>query len=149
MCTLAEIVETDDGTSAGAVIGGIAPQFASLLPATEGDPNPVQDHLDLAIELGDLKAAKDRLRGLRAEREQLTRRLNECGRTLPTAEELMPANVHVIHRGSTLALAAATMAELKIHRLIAIDDGGVAVGMLSSLDVMYWLAERAGYVLED
>lgn len=66
-----------------------------------------------------------------------------------TAEELMPANVHMIHRGSTLALAAATMVELKTHRLIAIDDGGTAVGMLSSLDVMCWLAERAGYVLED
>jgi hypothetical protein len=51
MCTTADVVKTDDGTNAGSVIGGVAPQFVSLLPDIEGDPNIVQEHVDCAIEL--------------------------------------------------------------------------------------------------
>lgn len=46
--------------------------------------------LDLAIELGDMDAAKDRLRNLKAERERVARQHAEARMTLPTAEELMP-----------------------------------------------------------
>jgi hypothetical protein len=48
---MADVVKTDDGTASGAVVGGIAPQFRSLLPAVDGDPNPVQAHIDIAISL--------------------------------------------------------------------------------------------------
>ena len=51
MCTTAEIVATDTGLPDGAVIGGVAPQFVSLLPLVEGDPNQIQNHLDFAIEI--------------------------------------------------------------------------------------------------
>lgn len=51
MCTVDAIVKTDDGTNAGNVIAGIAPQFAPLLPAVVGDPTIIQDHVDCAVEL--------------------------------------------------------------------------------------------------
>jgi hypothetical protein len=46
--------------------------------------------LDLAIELGDLGEAKEKLRGLRAERERVAGELARARVDLPTAEELMP-----------------------------------------------------------
>lgn len=46
--------------------------------------------LDLAIELGDLAEAKERLRGLRAERERLAGELARARVALPNAEELRP-----------------------------------------------------------
>lgn len=46
--------------------------------------------LDLAIELGDMEAAKARLRELRAEREIVARQHADSRMTLPTREELMP-----------------------------------------------------------
>ena len=46
--------------------------------------------LDLAIELGDLVEAKDRLRALRADRERVAGELGRTRVQLPTAEELLP-----------------------------------------------------------
>ena len=46
--------------------------------------------IDLAIELGDMQAAKERLRDLRSEREKVARQLSQMCTDLPTAEELMP-----------------------------------------------------------
>jgi hypothetical protein len=46
--------------------------------------------LDLAIELGDLDEAKERLRTLRSERERVSGELARARVDLPTAEELMP-----------------------------------------------------------
>lgn len=51
MCTVAEIVRTDDGLPTGTITGGIAPQFVSLLPPVVDDPNMIKEHVDMAIEL--------------------------------------------------------------------------------------------------
>jgi hypothetical protein len=50
----------------------------------------IERAIDLAIELGDMQAAKDRLRDLRSERERVARQLGQVRVDLPTAEELMP-----------------------------------------------------------
>ena len=50
----------------------------------------IETALDLAIELGDLGAAREKLRGLRAERERIAGELARVRVDLPTAEELMP-----------------------------------------------------------
>ena len=50
----------------------------------------IERALDLAIELGDMAAAKERLRALRVERESLAQRLDDAHRDLPTVEELLP-----------------------------------------------------------
>ena len=46
--------------------------------------------LDLAIELGDLDAAKERLRALRDERQRTAAELARCSLALPSVAELMP-----------------------------------------------------------
>jgi len=46
--------------------------------------------LDLAIEHGDVATVKDRLRELKADREQIARELARKRVALPTTEELMP-----------------------------------------------------------
>jgi DNA invertase Pin-like site-specific DNA recombinase len=50
----------------------------------------VERALDLAIELGDMPAAKERLHALRVERVSLAQRLDEAHQDLPTVEELLP-----------------------------------------------------------
>jgi site-specific DNA recombinase len=53
--------------------------------------------LDLAIEHGDLAAAKDRLRDLKAERERVARQNAQARMTLPSSEELMPLLREKLH----------------------------------------------------
>ena len=50
----------------------------------------IERALDLAIELGDLGAAKNRLRDLKDERAGLTQRLEESRFSIPSLDELMP-----------------------------------------------------------
>jgi len=50
----------------------------------------IERALDLAIELGDLGAAKEKLRGLRAERERAAGELARARTQLPTTAELLP-----------------------------------------------------------
>jgi len=50
----------------------------------------IERALDLAIELGDLGAAKEKLRGLRAERERVAGELARSRTKLPTTAELLP-----------------------------------------------------------
>jgi hypothetical protein len=68
--------------------------------------------LDLAIELGDLAEAKDRLRALRAERERKAGELDRARVDLPTAEELMPRL-----REKLGALEATLRADVALSRL--------------------------------
>jgi len=50
----------------------------------------IERALDLAVEVGDLGTAKERLRTPRVERERVTGELARTRLDLPTAEELMP-----------------------------------------------------------
>jgi len=66
-----------------------------------------------------------------------------------TAEEVMSSPVATIRQSAPLSLAAATMAKEGFHRLVVVDGSGIAVGILSSLDVLRWLANEAGFVIAD
>jgi CBS domain-containing protein len=57
---------------------------------------------------------------------------------------MMPV-VFAIADDTTIAAAAALMAGEGIHRLPVLDGTGAVVGILSTLDVVRWVAERAGY----
>ena len=50
----------------------------------------IERALNLAMELGEMDAAKERLRGLRAERERLAAELSHVPVALPSVEELKP-----------------------------------------------------------
>ena len=65
------------------------------------------------------------------------------------AEDVMSSPVTTIGRDSPLSLAAATMAHCGFHRLVVVDDDGTSVGILSSMDVLRWVAGQAGFVVAD
>jgi CBS domain-containing protein len=60
------------------------------------------------------------------------------------ADVMMPV-VFAIAEDTTIAAAAALMAGEGIHRVPVLDRNGAVVGILSTLDVVRWVAERAGY----
>ncbi len=68
--------------------------------------------LDLAAEVGDLEAAKAKLRELRGEREKIAGELAQAGRALPTLEELEP-----VVRARLRDLRAALTADVGLGRL--------------------------------
>jgi DNA repair exonuclease SbcCD ATPase subunit len=68
--------------------------------------------LDLAIELGDLVQAKDRLRTLRAERERVAGELARARVELPTAEELLPRLREMLRRIEATLRADAVLGRL-------------------------------------
>jgi CBS domain-containing protein len=57
---------------------------------------------------------------------------------------MMPV-VFAIAADTTIAAAAALMAGEGVHRLPVLDADGAVVGLLSTLDVVRWVANRAGY----
>jgi predicted transcriptional regulator len=48
---------------------------------------------------------------------------------------------------ASIARAAALMSFEGVHRVVIIDVSGVVVGVLSSLDILRWVAQSSGYVL--
>lgn len=65
------------------------------------------------------------------------------------AREVMSSPVTTIGEDSPLSLAAATMAHHGVHRLVVVDSEGTSVGILSSMDVLRWLAGQAGLLIAD
>ena len=57
-----------------------------------------------------------------------------------TVEEIMSPVVHCIRADRPIAVAASTMIERRIHRLIVVDDQLHVTGLLSVLDTLHALA---------
>lgn len=70
----------------------------------------------------------------------------EVARTAIVRDVMTPI-AFTLHENGTLSQAAALMAYEEIHRLPVTDQDGRVVGVLSSLDVLEWLAREDGYVL--
>jgi CBS domain-containing protein len=69
-----------------------------------------------------------------------------------TAADLMGVPPLTITPETTVCEAAKVMARLRVHHLLVVDDQGLLVGLLSSFDVVRWVAEgadRAGQSLAD
>jgi CBS domain-containing protein len=50
--------------------------------------------------------------------------------------------------GALVSQAAALMSLERVHRIPVVDPMGRVVGILSALDVLYWLACETGYVAQ-
>jgi CBS domain-containing protein len=61
--------------------------------------------------------------------------------------EVMTTLVFALAADASIARAAALMAYEGIHRVPVVSDDGRVVGLLSSLDVLRWLALASGYVV--
>ncbi len=62
-----------------------------------------------------------------------------------TVGDVMMPVVFAIAEDTTIAAASALMAGEGVHRLPVLDKEGAVVGILSTLDITRWVAERAGY----
>lgn len=63
------------------------------------------------------------------------------------AEDLMSRVSFTLNEGASVSQAAAIMAFESIHRIPVVDQWDRVIGIISSLDVMYWLACETGYVV--
>lgn len=58
------------------------------------------------------------------------------------ARRMMTASPVVVTEGASLADAARIMAEEHLHRVFVVDQRGAITGVLSSSDIVQWLANR-------
>lgn len=63
--------------------------------------------------------------------------------------EVMTPFVFTLPTDAPIARAAALMAHEGIHRLAVVSHDGTVVGVVTSSDVIRWVAQRAGYVVPD
>ncbi len=66
---------------------------------------------------------------------------------LATVADIMMPIVFAVPENATVAKAAALMAFEGVHRVPVVSSGGQVVGVLSSLDILRWLAEHAGWLI--
>jgi predicted transcriptional regulator len=64
-----------------------------------------------------------------------------------TARDIMQPISFSLPQNETLSRAAALMAFEGIHRILVLAPDGKVAGLVSSLDILRWLARRDGYVL--
>jgi CBS domain-containing protein len=64
-----------------------------------------------------------------------------------SVDDAMTKIAFTLHENASLSQAAALMVYEGIHRIPVTDQDGRVVGVLSSLDVLEWLAHQDGYVL--
>jgi CBS domain-containing protein len=68
-------------------------------------------------------------------------------RAPPRVREVMSHVVFTLHPDADVSRAAALMAYEGIHHVVVTSQEGLAVGIVSSLDVMRWVARQHGYVV--
>jgi CBS domain-containing protein len=66
-----------------------------------------------------------------------------------TARDIMTPVAFTLPAGAPISQAAALMAFEGIHRLPVVSQSGEVVGIVSSIDVLRWIAEREGYLLSN
>ena len=64
-----------------------------------------------------------------------------------TVADIMMPIVFAVPENATVAKAAALMVFEGVHRVPVVSSGGQVVGVLSSLDILRWLAEHAGWLV--
>jgi len=69
--------------------------------------------------------------------------------TPPRVADLMMPSAVTLEESTAISTAAALMATEHLHRIPVVDGQGTLVGILSSLDVLRWLARSDGYLVPD
>jgi CBS-domain-containing membrane protein len=64
-----------------------------------------------------------------------------------TVRDIMMPLSFTLPESAPIARAAALMAYEGVHRVVVISPAGNVVGILSSLDVLGWLARESGYLM--
>jgi CBS domain-containing protein len=64
-----------------------------------------------------------------------------------TARDLMAPVVFCLPDSASVSQAAALMAFEEVHQIPIVDDTGRMAGMVTTLDIMRWIARREGYLI--
>jgi CBS domain-containing protein len=73
----------------------------------------------------------------------------ESGVPTMTVGDVMSDGVYTLGVDAAISRAAGLMAYERVHRIVVTDAAGVPVGVVSSLDVLGWLARCDGYVIPE
>jgi CBS domain-containing protein len=65
----------------------------------------------------------------------------------PTVGEIMTPVAFTMKESAPISQAAALMAFEQIHRLPIVSESGEVIGIVSSIDVLRWIAETEGYLV--
>jgi CBS domain-containing protein len=65
----------------------------------------------------------------------------------PSVREVMSHVVFALQPEADVTRAAAIMAHEGVHHVVVVNPDGTALGIVSALDVMAWLARASGYVI--
>ena len=76
-------------------------------------------------------------------------RQNRSHERKPTAADLMTRQVIWFPKEAPIASAAAVMAAERIHRALVLADDRRVIGIVSSFDLLRYLAKAAGFSLDD
>lgn len=69
------------------------------------------------------------------------------GITRLRVRDVMRPLAFTVEEGTPISQAAALMAFEHVHRLPVVDASGAITGLVSTIDVLRWIAEREGYLL--
>ena len=64
-----------------------------------------------------------------------------------TAKDAMSPLVYWLPEDASISQAAALMAYERVHRIPIVNKTGKVVGVVSTLDILGWLASRKGYLI--
>lgn len=67
----------------------------------------------------------------------------------PVASQVMTPSVLSLSEDASVQRAAALMAYEGVHRIVVVREDGTVAGILSSLDILRWIACDAGFVIPD
>lgn len=73
--------------------------------------------------------------------------VSEDKRRALVVRDLMTPIAFTVAEDTPIVLASALMAYEGVHRLPVVTGEGEVIGILSTLDVLHWLADKAGYVM--
>jgi CBS domain-containing protein len=73
-------------------------------------------------------------------------RANQEPERYGTVRSIMMSLAFTLAESAPIMRAAALMAYERVHRVVVVSPAGV-VGIVSSLDVLNWLAQKSGYLV--
>jgi CBS domain-containing protein len=121
-----------------------AEELAKLFASRKVSGMPVVDE---NARLVGVVSRADLLRPSNEEEDEEDTPLLHPERTHATTTELMNIFPVVVHEDLSIPHAAAMMAAAHVHRVLVVSKDNTVVGILTTMDVVRWLARKAGYAV--
>jgi len=104
-------------------------------------------HLLLVHDIGGVPVVDPEGRPLGVVSKTDALRAHAQGDSRALAGDIMTPVTLAMREYSSIAHAAALMAYEHVHRVVVVDPSGSVVGLVSTIDVLRWLARKDGYAI--